>query len=745
MFTVTTQPISMEWMTTDDSESLQSPSDFSETNVDSSQNETQADCSLKTVELQIKSYFMALRRGGACQSLCDKTSGNLRQLLSAIKTLTMAKVIDQSAKQCIEVVYAKVDNLVHCQSSQSKRRKQIEESRFYIKPVFKSCGHEGTKRKHETLSPLTNIELKFPFFPVTESLKVLFKSSAFRKAFNEKDHTCLEGLYKGPCCGQVAKNERWSKLCGVVHVKIQIYYDGFSPVDGLKCHASEYSTGAVYMRILNLPGKYQSSQMGIHLVALFFEKWFKKSTLRSMNSVFEPIINDIGLLEKGILIEYVDDDGTPQSFLLRGSIFNCIHDNLGCNKQFGLSGGFNTKYPCAICFEDTDTQQELFYESDKLRQPDFYHHLGETLYSDDLTATYGLRERTPFASLAYYNIGEAMTRDPLHDLEEGLEKDVLHAMFDSLLRAEKKQLTKEQIVARAQSFNYGILDSQYAPHTFTLDKNSFGLSAIHIRNFVMRFIFIFGNLENESNKKKFDVIRNLILIHKFAYSSQLCESDIAEMENVIKNFLEGVKNEFKLRITPKMHNLIHYPNVVRRLGPMHLMNTAACESKHHFFNLQAHSISNMSQLLQNFANRYIEAFVDSWEHTTDLSSTRYSAQNKKISNQEAYGFNETDEIFDLKFFYDQYEYRSGLFVLKKIEGNYQFYKIQKVLSVNQEIQFLCSTVETKYDEEHVSFKILNEDDNQLLLKISELHSAQTYDRVFSSKNLSQYILTKCFV
>lgn len=356
-----------------------------------------------------------------------------------------------------------------------------------------------------------------------------------------------------------------------------------------------------------------------------------------------------------------------QSFVLFDSLFNCIHDNLACHKQFGLARGFNTKYPCAICFEDADSQQILYSESDKLRQPDFYALLGNVQYSYDLSAIFGLYERTPFDLLKYYLIGESMTCDPFHDLEEGIVKDVLHAMFESLYRPDKKLITKEGITARAKSFDYGDLDLQYRPRSYSLEKKGFGLSAVQLRNFLLRFLFIYGDLENDDNKAKFDIIRYLIIIRKFCYSNYLTEGHLQLVEDVIRKFLEG-----------------------------------------------------------------------------DLSSTRSSIHKTVILDQESFGFTNSDNIFELDFHHDQCEFRSDYIVSKVIDVT-QFFRIKRVIEVNGKVTLQCSTINTIYDADCVSFKIVGEEKDSLMYPISEFQVSQTYNTVFSQKNHQQYILTKCLL
>lgn len=193
-----------------------------------------------------------------------------------------------------------------------------------------------------------------------------------------------------------------------------------------------------------------------------------------------------------------------------------------------------------------------------------------------------------------------------------------------------------------------------------------------------------------------------------------------------------------------MHNLVHYCSAIRRLGPLTLMSTAACESRHHMFTAQAQSLKNMSQLLQNFSQKYMDMFVDYWENVEDLSSYRAPVLNEIVSDKEALGLGVDDNAVEIKFYAEQYDMRPGFFVASK-NHEVGFLKIVKVLKINGQPTLYCSPIETEYDEEHVSYRIVSDtEENAKLINVADLKSCITYSTTFSRKNSQEYILTKSF-
>lgn len=237
------------------------------------------------IETSVKNFFKTLRRHKGNQKLSDEANESLRLLLASFTNFAKSKVSDRSSKQCIDSVHLSVNLMIKAHSSTCKRNNAVKASKFYIEPRTLSCGVECVKKNVGGDVSLVNEQCLFQFIPITETLKALFQSAAFRQAFTEKDHECKEYEYRGACCGSVARTGSFSNIEGEVKVMIQLFYDGLSPANGLKCNASKYSTGVVYFRILNLPAKYQSHLSNIHLVSLFLERWFKRAESRSMCSI----------------------------------------------------------------------------------------------------------------------------------------------------------------------------------------------------------------------------------------------------------------------------------------------------------------------------------------------------------------------------------------------------------------------------------------------------------------------------
>lgn len=211
------------------------------------------------VRRKVKTIFQLLRRGGASQKLCNEANAALIDLLTSVASLVAIKVNDPSSQQCANAVIKSVCDEVRTQSNQQKRATNLQSSSFYVRPVELCCGQEVKKRKHsDTQGALINEELKWYFIPTTETLKALFKNTAFRDAFYSSDHICRGGVYRGVCCGSLASTGAFSKIDDPCPIKIMLYYDEFTPTDPLKATASEHSTGAIYMKVLNLPPCLQS-------------------------------------------------------------------------------------------------------------------------------------------------------------------------------------------------------------------------------------------------------------------------------------------------------------------------------------------------------------------------------------------------------------------------------------------------------------------------------------------------------
>lgn len=314
-----------------------------------------------------------------------------------------------------------------------------------------------------------------------------------------------------------------------------------------------------------------------------------------------------------------------------------------------------------------------------MRPEDYYSPFRSAEDKQNYTETKGIKRISIIADLYYYSIVQSMGFDPFHDIEEGVAPILLGLASYFSYFSSYRILTKENIVIRAKQYDYGTADSHYAPKSLTVDFSSIKLSGIQTRNLLLRFIFIYGDLENHENSHLFNVIRNLITITKTVYSYEISEQSVVLLEKVVHDFLTGIKTVFETqKIIPKMHFLIHYPNMIRRLGPPIVHTTMSFENRHHPFNMKAHTFTNYSALTETLAKNNQQFFADTWSSLTEMTDVKISRQTHfSGADEDLQEFG--SDIRHIKFAKGPIEIRPGFYIIKQNET--LFYKIKHVLTI----------------------------------------------------------------
>jgi len=88
-------------------------------------------------------------------------------------------------------------------------------------------------------------------------------------------------------------------------------------------------------------------------------------------------------------------------------------------------------------------------------------------------------------------------------------------------------------------------------------------------------------------------LRNIVSI---IYSEEIALEWIEELEKENLKFMTNFKKLFpEESVTPKMHYMLHYPDLIRNFGPLIKFSTIKFERKHNYF-------KKLSQILRNFRN-----------------------------------------------------------------------------------------------------------------------------------------------
>lgn len=224
-----------------------------------------------------------------------------------------------------------------------------------MEPVEKFLGIQFDTRRNKQTGTYDQVPVNdtFVYIPILGTMKFMCRNADICKLLGE---TCISrpDRYEDFCDGSYSKTHPlFSKQPN--SLQIQLFYDDFETANPLGSKCGVHKIGALYFVLRNLPPKFNSALMNIHLVALFHTEDLKKY---DFNPILEPLINDIKTLQScGIDLPFSAEK-------VHGTICQITGDNLGMHAILGFTESFNGRYFCRLCLIEKGDGQIVYNEDD---------------------------------------------------------------------------------------------------------------------------------------------------------------------------------------------------------------------------------------------------------------------------------------------------------------------------------------------------------------------------------------------
>lgn len=509
-------------------------------------------------------------------NLTEKNYENVLNLL--IETLKYSNKLtkDLVHKNCkatedvfenIDCVHKKIRNKLCDLNTHYKLKKDIRKSPYYVEPVEKAI---GLKWKNAKVDPQTNIpdyglkQSTFMYVPILNTLESLFKDKDFEELYirynRHEKHKCQPGVYKEFCCGSVYRSV--DIFNDPLAIQLQIGIDDFEVCCPAKTKTKIHKVNATYMQIMNMPVEYRSKLDNIYLVALCGTVNFKSKEY-DYNHIAEPIVDEISKLETdGIKI---------RNECIKGSIINIACDNLGANFVAGFVECFVAHYFCRFCECERLDCKNLVKENKRKRRTKtkYANHVKAAEEGLDYTLSKGVKKVCKFNDLKYFHILDNMALDVMHDVNEGAISFCLLNFFKLILK--QTNLKLGEIQQRVRDYNYGHTYRYNKPSFLSVEKDNLNQNATQLYCLMVHMPFIFFDKKEEFNPF-WEPVESLLKSMQIIFSPVITERDIKLLEKYIEQHLKGVLKVFKCTLIPKYHFLVHYPELIRKMGPLVILS-----------------------------------------------------------------------------------------------------------------------------------------------------------------------------
>jgi hypothetical protein len=507
------------------------------------------------------------------------------ELMSKELSTSTGDVVCEHVSSYIEQLRQTLNAVIEPLQSIYKREQYFTSLGSYIPPqdIFLGVRNEVVGRH----LPPRSIPVVGQFIPLRRVLQRLLSIPGLMSEMDVYVQRC----HKSPCIKHFTQSPVWmeteSQHSLGADSKVypyHIYFDDFETGNALGSHAGIHKLGGMYISLPSLPPRLASQLKYILLLYLFHSD----DRTEFGNSIFKTVIDEINFLaEEGVHIKVEGFEGNVKFIL--GLI---IGDNLGLHTILGFTQSFRANYSCRICKASKEvTISQCVEDPNLLRDQDTYL---EDVDRDNVTET-GVRERSVWLDVKYFDLFSHVAVDYMHDLLEGVCRYTMKVIIENLI--EKNYLTLDYLNSRIIEFDYGPDSNNKPPTLKKISANSvqIKMSASECHRLVRYFSLMIGHLVDEVHNRRIGGHRKVLSSTNYEYYELylllrkimdiiLTEQVYPQLAEVLAIYIKDFNELFiklsKSTLKPKFHHLIHYPRMMLRLGPIGHISSMRYESKH---------------------------------------------------------------------------------------------------------------------------------------------------------------------
>lgn len=617
---------------------------------------------LETFKLKLMSFIAKMT---LISSLCEQTILfilNCMSDLSAHSIDIFENIVlstDQNHVETSSIIKFKNDiyEAFTSVNSKYKQHKLVEKTGFYIESESIYLGKRIDTRVVNGSVKHVQKNVAFEYISIRKTLSILLKIQ-FYKNIIEKDLVDLKRFKPH------LKTNKW--------IYITLYYDELECKNPLGDVSGVYKLGMFYFTISNLPRKYNSSLQNIFLVGIIFVEDVK---LYGLDKVLNQIVYDIKLLEtEGFFVNQVKYNATLLQF---------VADNLSHHQVFGLKCNFTGEDICHLCNASSDNIQSKFVESQ-------FEIMNKNILNSKIQ--FWCNQKIPhykhcvLNETIYFHTTDNYAFDLTHDLWEGIVPVLIDLLLEEYIK-EKKYFSLEFLNHRISSFKFGLSDVKNKPNLIRINTNSQSKNAFNLKQKAAKCMCLFRVLpfvigeKIDENNKCWAIYKKLSLIIDLLYVEFPSSVVPAQLEWLIQEYQFLYKDLFKRNLTKKHHNMVHYPNAIRKYGSLVAFTTLRYEAKHSYFKKLVQASNNCINIPKMLARKHQVAL------SYNLMS--YDSSYKPI-NATSSSINKSDVSLNLKLLInscDKLKVKDQFNISSSVEYFGQNYRVNMILICGKDDTF----------------------------------------------------------
>jgi hypothetical protein len=377
-------------------------------------------------------------------------------------------------------------------------------------------------------------------------------------------------------------------------IVLRLYGDDFEPANPLGSRKASYKIGCIYFQFENLATHILTKTENMFLCLCYHAGDIKEF---GWEAILRPLILELQRLGS-IGIRLTGKDGAAQTWKV--TISAVTGDNLFLNGILGFVESFSAAHPCRHCLVPKAEFQSTFKEDeDMLRSCDSYDRAVENI---NVTET-GIKQNCALNSIPNFHAAQNYVQDIMHDLFEGVCAYDMPLICAGLIA--RKYFTLQTLNHKVQTFDLGRHEkSNKPPFIVSLDVEQLPFDASQCWCFTRILSVAVGDLV-PFDDAIWSFYLKLCGILDLVIAPSITESEVDQLSVLITEYLEHRSVLFPSSpLKNKHHHLIHYPRLIKQVGPLIRFWCMRFESKHQRSKRLIHISGNFKNVLQTCASRH---------------------------------------------------------------------------------------------------------------------------------------------
>lgn len=470
-------------------------------------------------------------------------------------------------------------------NSEYLRLKYLSSSEYFFPVQSLFIGQRRNDKKVNNTIIVDMADCHIQYVPVQQTLKAFLEiptvyDSIMAYILEVSNEPVISNIMQGQLWAEI-KTKFDSKLV----LPIFLYMDDFEVGNPLGSHAGVHKIGALYFSLACLPPECSSQLENIFLASFHHSSDLK---LFGNRAVFNRVIEDFKYLYKHGLTILVN--GVPKTIYFWVCLI--LGDNLGIHTLMGLTESFSSNHFCRFCRADKAiTQKQTLEDSVFLRNA--------TNYENDFNnLTNGVSSECVWNSLPNFHLTQNLCCDIMHDIYEGVCRYDLGQILYKLIFVDK-YLTLDMLNNRITFFNF--YDNNKPPLILKshIQKKHLVMSASEMKTLMKYLGLIIGD-QVPSFCSYWDVYLLLCDIIDVVESQVVVSEFSGYLQCLIHEHHELYIAHFG-DLKPKHHFLIHYPRLLKLIGPLSSVSSIRYEGHHRQFKSAANICSSRKNITYTLA------------------------------------------------------------------------------------------------------------------------------------------------